>query len=61
MSCLPYLMGLFLIYLLLCLIYFYLTRSRYWFYGVAFAALVGPLLDELLRHDDRHRTHWGTR
>ncbi len=34
---LPYLVGLLLVFMLLGLVYYYHTQSRYWYYGLEFA------------------------
>jgi hyaluronan synthase len=58
-----YLGGLFLVYFFLCLVYYYLTRSRYWFYGLAFAWLYVGVLCWMNYYAmlTVTRTHWGTR
>lgn len=63
MSCLPYLAGLGLVYLFFCCIFFYFTRSRYWYYGLTFAALyVGVLCwQNYYAMATVSKTHWGTR
>src|SRR6185312_8756096 len=38
-ACLPYLIGVFLVYLFFCLIYLYHTGEKHWYYGLAFAVL----------------------
>lgn len=63
MSCLPYVAGLALIYLFFCCVYLYFTRSRYWYYGLTFAALYVSVLcwQNYYAMATVSRTHWGTR
>lgn len=60
---LPYLTGLALIYLFFCLVFRYYTESRYWVYGLAFAALYVLVLcwQNYYAIATVRRTHWGTR
>src|SRR5258706_5918967 len=37
-ACIPYLAGVFLVYLFFSLLYFYHTGEKHWYYGLAFAA-----------------------
>jgi hyaluronan synthase len=62
-SPLPYLTGLFLVYLLLCLIFLYKTRARYWYCGMAFAALYVLFFSfqNYYAMLTVSRNHWGTR
>jgi len=62
-SSLPYLSGLFLVYLMLCLIFFYKTRKSHWLYGMAFAALylVVFSIQNYYAMLTVSRNHWGTR
>jgi len=62
-SFLPYLTGVFLVYLFLCLIYLYHTRSRYWYYGLAFAGLYICILSlqNYYAIATMRKNHWGTR
>jgi hyaluronan synthase len=58
-----YIAGLFLVFLLLGLAYFYHTRSRYWYYGLAFAVFYAWFfsLQTYYALLTVRRTHWGTR
>jgi hyaluronan synthase len=62
-SCLPYLSGLFLVYLVLCLIFLYKTRASYWYYGLAFAGLYLCFFSfqNYYAMMTASRNHWGTR
>jgi hyaluronan synthase len=62
-SPLPYIMGLVLVYLYFCLMFHYHTASRYWLYGLGFAALyIGVLCwQNYYAMATVNRTHWGTR
>jgi hyaluronan synthase len=62
-SLLPYLVGVFLVYLFLCLIYLYHTRSRCWYYGLAFAGLYICILSlqNYYAIATMRKNHWGTR
>jgi len=41
-ACIPYLAGVFLVYLFFSLLYFYHTGEKHWFYGLAFARYTFP-------------------
>lgn len=58
-----YLGGLFLVYLLLCLIFAYFTDQPYWYYGMAFAALYLCFFtfQNYYAMLTVNRNHWGTR
>jgi hyaluronan synthase len=59
----PYLGGLLLVYLFFCLLFRFYTGSRYWLYGIGFAALyIGVLCwQNYYAMLTVNRTHWGTR
>jgi len=60
---LPYLAGLFLVFLLLGLIYYYHTQSRYWYYGLVFAVVYSWFfsLQTYYALLTVRKNHWGTR
>lgn len=62
-SAVPYVVGLILVYLFFCLVFRYHTESRYWAYGLAFAALYVFVLcwQNYYAIATVRRTHWGTR
>jgi len=62
-NCLPYLMGLFLMYTFLCLFYCYHTQSKTWYYGLAFAGLYLGFLcfQNYYAMLTVRQNHWGTR
>src|SRR5205807_7700664 len=62
-NCLPYLAGLFLMYSFLCLVYCYHTRSKTWYYGLAFAVLYLGFMcfQNYYAMLTVRRNHWGTR
>lgn len=62
-SYITYLTGLFLMYTFLCLLCLYYTRSRYWYYGLAFAALYISVLafQNYYALLTVRKNHWGTR
>jgi hyaluronan synthase len=62
-TAIPYLTGLVLVYLFFCMIFRYHTASRYWLYGLAFAALyIGVLCwQNYYAIATVRKTHWGTR
>ena len=55
--------GLFLVYAFFCLLCLYYTRSRYWYYGLAFAFLYILVLSfqNYYALATVRRNHWGTR
>ncbi len=59
----PYLGGLLLVYLFFCLLFRFYTGSRYWLYGIGFAALyIGVLCwQNYYAMLTVNKTHWGTR
>jgi hyaluronan synthase len=59
----PYVGGLLLVYTFLCLLCYYFTRSRYWYYGLAFAALYITVLSfqNYYALVTVNKNHWGTR
>jgi hyaluronan synthase len=63
MTCLPYLLGLLLVFLLLGLLFYYHTRSKYWYWGLVFAAVYSWLfsLQTYYAIATVRRNHWGTR
>lgn len=62
-TAIPYLVGLVLVYSFFCLVFRYHTQSRYWPYGLAFAALyIGVLCwQNYYAIATVRQTHWGTR
>ncbi len=58
-----YVLGVFLVCLFLCMIYLYYTQSRYWYYGLAFAALYLVVLSFQNYYAilTMNKNHWGTR
>ncbi len=62
-SFIPYISGVFLVCLFLCLIYLYFTRSRYWYFGLLFAALYLVVLSFQNYYAilTMNKNHWGTR
>jgi hyaluronan synthase len=62
-SAIPYVLGIFLVYLVLCLLCLYDTHSPYWYYGLAFAALylVALSFQNYYAIATVRRNHWGTR
>jgi hyaluronan synthase len=62
-NCLPYLIGLFLVYSFLCLFYCYHTQSKNWYYGLAFACLYVSFLcfQNYYAILTVRQNHWGTR
>ncbi len=62
-NCLPYVMGLFLMYTFLCLFYCYHTQSKNWYYGLAFAGLYLGFLcfQNYYAMLTVRQNHWGTR
>ncbi len=62
-SFIPYVLGVFLVSLFLCLIYSYFTQSKYWYYGLAFAALYLFLMSfqNYYAMATVNKNHWGTR
>lgn len=61
--CIPYIAGLFLVFLLLGTLHYYHSRSPYWHYGIVFAVLYSWLfsLQTYYAILTVRRAHWGTR
>lgn len=62
-SFVPYVLGIFLVYLVLCLFCLYDTKSKYWYYGMIFAVLYVLALSfqNYYAIATVRRNHWGTR
>jgi len=62
-ACVPYVMGLMLVFLLLGAVYYYHTQSRYWYYGLIFAAVYSWIfsLQTYYAIMTVRENHWGTR
>lgn len=62
-ACTPYIVGLMLVFLLLGAIYYYHTQSRYWYYGLIFAAIYSWIfsLQTYYAILTVRENHWGTR
>jgi hyaluronan synthase len=62
-ACLPYLAGLMLVFLLLGVLYYYHTQSRYWYYGLVFAVVYSWVfsLQTYYAMITVKENHWGTR
>lgn len=59
----PYILGLMLVFLLLGAIYYYHTQSRYWYYGLVFAAIYSWIFSIQTYYAilTVRENHWGTR
>jgi hyaluronan synthase len=59
----PYVLGIFLVYLFQCLICLYFTQSKYWYYGLLFAAVYIFVLSfqNYYAMLTVRKNHWGTR
>jgi hyaluronan synthase len=62
-ACAPYVAGLALVFLLLGVLYYYYTQSRYWYYGLMFAAIYSWIFSIQTYYAvfTVRENHWGTR
>jgi hyaluronan synthase len=62
-ACGPYIAGLALVFLLLGVLYYYHTQSRYWYYGLMFAAVYSWIfsIQTYYAMITVRENHWGTR